>query len=782
MILCTFSFLLLEAQDTTFHIDNGIVDLRKADFGRGVVQVEGDCRFAWKQLVTPQQTNLLTDYIRFPQLWNDATVHGEKLSACGYGTYGLTILLPKNTRPLAITMPMVYCAYRLFLNGNEAAANGRPAETAAGYSPKWVPVTVSIPPATDTLQLLLQVANYSHFKGGANLSIGVGEAASLFLQKERIITSDFLLSGCLFMGGLFFLGLYFFGTRDKATLYFSLFCILYSYRLVGSGYYSLHAAFPNLNWELTVRLEYFSLYGSMLLFFQYLRHLYPKDIHEKLVWVVSAACALLCISTLTLPAILFTRLLIGFLLLAFLCIAYMSFVFTRAYLNRRIAAGYALTSVIVMLAIQLVVELEYFGVAVPSRVMLFAGYVIFFFLQSLILSFRFAYDLQEAKRQAEQGLHAKSEFLSTMSHEIRTPLNSVIGMSNLMLRNNPRPDQKEQLDVLQFSAKNLLSIVNDILDYNKIEAGKISFEEIPIDLPAILHNIVTGAKDAAHEKGILVNLQLDEAVDSYVLGDPTRLSQVLHNLVGNAVKFTQRGAVSVDLSVLEARPGAVTLVFSVKDTGIGIPKEKQELIFEQFTQADSSTSRSFGGTGLGLAISRKILALQGSKLQLTSEPGKGSTFYFAQTFKTTDKKLQKKNSDSGLNGENEHPLSGVRILLVEDNQINVLVAKNFLENWGATIDVAENGQEAVDMLDPDKHHIILMDLHMPVMDGYTAIRTIRGKGISVPIIALTASLPNEVEAEIKGLDINGFVLKPFAPDELFQKVQLLTSGKAELIS
>jgi signal transduction histidine kinase len=520
----------------------------------------------------------------------------------------------------------------------------------------------------------------------------------------------------------------------------------------------------------------------MLLFFQYIRHLYPKDIYKPFVTAVSCISGALCVITLVTPAIVFTQLLLGFLMLAFVCIGYMAFVFIKAYMRQRIAAGYALTSVIVLLAIQLMVELEYFGIMIPSRILLFAGYVLFFFLQSLILSFRFAYEFREAKRQAEEGLQAKSEFLSTMSHEIRTPLNSVIGMGNLMLRNNPRPDQKEQLDVLQFSAKNLLSIVNDILDYNKIEAGKISFEEIPVDVENILRNVVAGAKDSAEVKGIAIKLTIDAAMNHYVLGDPTRLSQVMNNLVGNAVKFTHDGEVAVELSMLEKKEDAITLLFTVKDTGIGIPKEKQHLIFEQFTQADSSTSRSFGGTGLGLAITKRILALQGSKLQLTSEPGKGSSFFFTQTFKLGEKKMAVVADTDPLSNRNEQPLFGLHLLLVEDNHINILVAKTFLESRGAIIDVAENGQEAIDMLDTTRHKVVLMDLHMPVMDGYTAIRKLRAKGILTPIIALTASLPNEVADEIKGLEIDGFVLKPFAPDELFQKVEQLSMLDASMIN
>ncbi|HQS52117.1 MAG: ATPase, partial [Sphingobacteriales bacterium 39-40-5] len=379
--------------------------------------------------------------------------------------------------------------------------------------------------------------------------------------------------------------------------------------------------------------------------------------------------------------------------------------------------------------------------------------------------------------QAEQGLIGKSEFLSTMSHEIRTPLNSVIGMSHLLLKENPRKDQVENLNVMLFSANNLLAIVNDILDYNKIEAGKISFEHIEMDISSITKNIVRGLQVSASDKGIKLNLQLDNSLHTRVFGDPTRLSQVLSNLLHNALKFTEQGQVILDITLIRETENQITLQFSIKDTGIGISKEKQKLIFERFTQADSSTSRGFGGTGLGLAISKKILELQNSSLQLESEEGKGSNFYFSQTFEKSLQNPEQPEADMSLQTEDNKLLSGITVLLVEDNPINILVAQKFLERWGAKIVTASNGLEALNMVDPEKHDLVLIDLHMPVMDGYEASRKMRENGIDLPIIALTANLPNEIEDEIKLSGINDVVVKPFLPDELYRKVLHYVSKK-----
>jgi len=357
-----------------------------------------------------------------------------------------------------------------------------------------------------------------------------------------------------------------------------------------------------------------------------------------------------------------------------------------------------------------------------------------------------------------------------MSHEIRTPLNAVIGMAHLMLHNKPREDQKADLDVLLFSANNLLGIVNNILDYNKIEAGKISFEQIPMDLASIGRNILAGFKNICAEKGLDLQLVVDPALTHKVIGDPVRTGQVLNNLVHNAIKFTEKGFVRLSITVNSQTETSCGLTIRVEDSGIGIAPEKQSMIFDRFTQADSSTSRSYGGTGLGLAISKRILGLQDVALKLTSEPGKGSCFYYTQEFPLSMQKLDDKTAHSLSKISAHKLLTGISVLLVEDNPLNVLVAQNILESNGASVEVAVDGQEAINKLDAQKHDLILMDLHMPVVDGYEATKRLRARGETLPIIALTASTPKEVENEAMSAGLTDVVVKPFNPDDLYRVI------------
>ena len=708
-------------------------------------------------------------FIAYPELWRDLTLNGQQLPSQGFATYSLTILLPAQRPALALEVPDAYCSYNLFVNDSLMAFNGKPAETKEKAVPFWTTQLIVLPNNTDTLRLLLQVANFWHTKGGPYKQIVIGDKDRLVIDYRQNRAFDQVLAGCLFMGGLFFFGFFLLGQRDRAILYFSLFCIVYSYRMVGTSLYVLHSVFPQLDWFLTIRIEYLCLVLAVALFSRYIRCVYPQDAPRIVVDAVTGICILYGILILTTPTLFFTRGINVFLIIMFLYIGFTFYVCIRAVKFKRAGAKYALVSCGVLMLVFLTINLHYFRLILPPKAIVFAGYVLFFFLQSLVLSHRFVFTMKKATEEAEQGLKAKTEFLSTMSHEIRTPLNAVIGMTHLLMRNDPRKDQEESLNVLLFSANNLLSIVNDILDYNKIEAGKINFETVPMDVNSIASHIIGGLQNKAIEKQIKLIVETDSRLTNKVSGDPTRLSQVIYNLVHNAIKFTAKGSVLLSVHVKAITDTEVTIDFRVTDTGIGIAPEKQKIIFERFTQADSSTSRSYGGTGLGLAIIKGILNLQGVSLQLQSEPGKGSVFYFTQSFPLTNEMIsnQPKVEKEKIN---IRQLDGVSILVVEDNPFNIMVAKSLLEQNGALVDVAGNGAEALEKVTPGKYRLILMDLNMPVMDGFEATRELRRRGELLPIIALTANLAAEVEKEAQESGLTDIVVKPFNPEELFRVI------------
>lgn len=381
-------------------------------------------------------------------------------------------------------------------------------------------------------------------------------------------------------------------------------------------------------------------------------------------------------------------------------------------------------------------------------------------------------NLITARQKAEEAAQSKQLFMSTMSHEIRTPLNEVIGITNLLLQGNPREDQMDFIKTLRFSGNHLLTLVNDVLDYNKMESGKIVFEQTQFNLNDFLDEIMRSYSFRSKAKHLDFTIRKEGDLPGEVIGDQIRLNQILSNLLSNALKFTNQGGITVTIRETERRNGKANLQFSVRDTGIGIPREKHSAIFESFTQASSDTTRRFGGTGLGLAICKKLVELQGGKIKVISEPGLGSTFIFNLFLEVSDKSAR---ASEGETAESYIGLEGKKILIAEDNKINFFVANKFLTGWGIIVSHAENGQLAIEKIQQEDFDLVLMDLHMPIMDGIEATRIIREssdpKIKDIPIVALTAAIMSESHDKIDKLNINDYVLKPFKPHDLFERIK-----------
>ncbi|ACF12491.1 multi-sensor hybrid histidine kinase [Chloroherpeton thalassium ATCC 35110] len=377
--------------------------------------------------------------------------------------------------------------------------------------------------------------------------------------------------------------------------------------------------------------------------------------------------------------------------------------------------------------------------------------------------------LVKAKILAEESMRSKERFLANMSHEIRTPMNAVIGMTNLLLRTPLSSEQAECVDIIKQSSENLLVIINDILDFSKIESGKITFESIPFSLHSLLKKTISTFSLKASEKDLSLSLSLDASCPDSVMGDSVRLNQILVNLVGNALKFTEKGKIVVKVQLDRRTPTHSVVLFSISDTGIGIDAEKQETIFESFTQAGNDTTRKFGGTGLGLAITKKLVELQGGKIWVKSELGVGATFSFALPLKVA----QTEYSTPKLQVQRQavSDFSKHRILLVEDNYFNQIVAKKTLETFQVSCDVAENGRVALERLAAAKYDLILMDVQMPEMDGYEATRLIRKMPPplnEIPIIAMTAGALKGDDEKCINAGMNDYISKPFDPERLYE--------------
>ena len=818
---------------------NGVLDLRDWNFNKdGPVELKGEWEFHWKKHILPGNFPAHKTppggkirLIKLPRAWNQETVNGEEIGPLGFATFRLRVLQNKSTdlasgALAAIRFRNVGAAMSAYLNGQKFASIGVVGADPDSMRPDRRNLITRFAPGAylknkDEFELVLHVSNFHYHQGGVIDSVLLGAEKDITLLKKRRSYSEFFLFGAILIMGLYHLGLYFFRPTEKSPLYFALFCFIICDYILLTGENHITYFFPDAPWFVTISLLYLPVSFSMPLFYLFLRSIFPKILSKNLFWHILTPGLLFFISIHLIPRELVSGTLLFHETLLTLFGFYLTWKLFQAKVHRQ-KGGLVFFVGFTVLFLTAINDILYYERLINSEYLLPLGQFGFIFSQAILLSIRFTNAFNDVEllsneiRQKNTELlrldKLKDEFLANTSHELRTPLNGIIGIAESLLSGVAGPLNEKSvlnLTLISNSGRRLSNLVNDILDFSKLRGGDIKLIKKPTDLGGIAEMVITLSRPLVGNRPLKLINNIDgmPPVDA----DENRLEQILHNLVGNALKFTQTGQIE-----LSCRPFQGFLEVVIADTGIGIPPEKLDLIFDSFVQGEGSYSREFGGTGLGLSITRSLIELHGGEIRAESTLGKGSRFVFTLPLYIEP---EKKKYEAPLLGEihagnltaplppelDQTPDSyspedialdppeetfadsagteqaeKTRILIVDDDPINLQVLKNHLSLKHYDVTEARSGSEALKILDLKKNlDLILLDVMMPGMSGYDVCRRIREhkSPSELPVILLTAQ--NRVGDLVMGLEsgANDYLSKPFDPMELLARVRTMIDIK-----
>jgi signal transduction histidine kinase/CheY-like chemotaxis protein len=805
--------------DTSGAAVGGVLDLGSYDFAAsGIHPLKGEWEFYWGELLDPSAFSLPRnkepEFRPVPGGWKTYGKDGVPLSLYGNATYRLRVLTNGKEKEFGLRLKRIYSAYRLYVNGSlitEAGSVHRNFEQTKAQLPIK---TVFFNPGMGEIEIILQVSNPYYQRAGIMMTPEIGTQNQIARSQILALATDMFLLGVIFiMAAYYFIISLTLKDHRHSSLFFSIFCAVVGLRVaLITGERFLYHAFPGMSLRVDMVLQSFAIYLLVPSFLVFLHFIFPKQSPKGLVRLIGFSSIAFLVFNLLAPVKLSGLVLTAYYPILIFGLGYMVVILVRAMADGEpysYLEGFGFLFILATAVHDMLVDRE----LLHSDYILPLGLLCFIFVQSVILSGRFSAafnrmqllleenrkiqgalesrvqertadllkvneSLTAARNQAEEANSAKSRFLANMSHEMRTPLNGVLGYAELIQETDPVRIHHTYAGKIIEESRNLLTLINHLLDLSKIEAGKLNLEIVPFDLTELLQSVKDILNPLAEKKSLTLRTLIQENVSRYLLGDPVRLRQILVNLGGNAIKFTESGWVEIRVEQQENAKDLAVVLFMIQDTGIGISREFQDIIFERFTQAQDGHARTHGGTGLGTTIAKQLVELMNGSIGLSSEKGRGSTFWVSIPFPLATADLVEAEPETPPN-PGMPSLKDHTILLVEDYPTTQRITQHHLESSGAKVVLAENGIEAIKCLGKNKVDCILMDVQMPHMDGLEATRLIRRLPNTggIPIIGMTASA---FEADIRDcLDsgMNTVLTKPLRKRELIEKVAQILSAR-----